>query len=171
MVLPLVLLAIPAALSGLLNSPWAGGAFGQFLAPEETAQEMSTAVALASSALALGGIGLAWLMYGAKVVSAARITNAFRPIHTLLENRYYLDHLYEDVLVRGVVLGVSNAIAVFDRRVVDGAVNGVGWLVRNVVGYAIDRTESGQQPNYALSIFAGVVVLAVAVIANQLGML
>ena len=136
---------------------------------QEAAEEMDLTIALVSSALALAGIGLAWLMYGAKVISAASLTNALRPVHQLLENRYYLDRLYEDVIVRGAVIGISNAIAVFDRTVVDGAVNGVGWLVRNVVGYAVDRTESGRAPNYALSIFAGVVVIAVAVLATQLG--
>src|SRR5512141_1127508 len=94
MVLPLVLLAIPAAVSGLLNSPWAGGAFGHFLAPHEAAEEMDLTIALVSSALALAGIGLAWLMYGAKVISASFVTLAFRPVYTLLENRYYLDRLY-----------------------------------------------------------------------------
>ena len=170
MVLPLVLLAIPAVVSGLLNSPLANGAFGHFLMPSEAAEPMNVTMALISTALALSGIGLAWLMYGAKVISASFLTLTFQPIYNLLENRYFMDRLYEDVIVRGIVIGFSNGIALFDKRVVDGAVNGVGWLVKNVVGYAVDRTESGRAPNYALSIFAGLVVIAVVVIANQLGM-
>ncbi len=78
--------------------------------------------------------------------------------------KYFLDDLYGWIVAR-VVLGLSNAFAWFDKRVIDGAVNGVAWLTSNVLGWAVDRSESGRAPNYALGIFAGIVVIAAAVLA------
>jgi NADH-quinone oxidoreductase subunit L len=49
----------------------------------------------------------------------------------LFENKYYLDYLYEEILVKEVLLGsVAFVTDLFDRYVVDGVVNGVARLAR-----------------------------------------
>ena len=50
----------------------------------------------------------------------------------MLLNKYYVDELYSAVFVEGPVLGkqMGTAMSTFDERVVDGGVNGAGWLTR-----------------------------------------
>ena len=50
----------------------------------------------------------------------------FRWVHTFLVNKYFLDHLYEKVIVRVVAYPISRAAYWFNQRVLDGIVNGVG---------------------------------------------
>jgi NADH-quinone oxidoreductase subunit L len=83
-------------------------------------------------------------------------------------NKYYLDDLY-NWLVGRVLMGLSDALAWFDRHVVDGAVNGVAWLAYSLVGWVLTRAESGRLPNYALVFFVGVILLAGAIVGTQLG--
>ena len=59
----------------------------------------------------------------------------------------------------GVVLG--NALWWFDARVIDGAVNGAGWLAQRY-GALLRRTQTGHVQNYALGMAAGLVVVLVA---------
>ena len=48
-------------------------------------------------------------------------------------NKYYVDDIYGLVLARGGVL-VANALWWFDAKVIDGAVNGAGWLAQRYGG-------------------------------------
>jgi NADH-quinone oxidoreductase subunit L len=64
------------------------------------------------------------------------------------------------VWARGGVL-VSNALWWFDSRVIDGAVNGAGWVARSIGGN-LRRTQTGRVQNYGLGIAAGLVVVVLA---------
>ena len=106
--------------------------------------------------------------------------------NTFLENKYYLDTLYTDIIVAdtkgplaraaywfnqnvldGIVDGaaaVSKKVSVFvyrdvDQLVVDGVVNGTG-LVSEESGQFLRRMQTGKVQQYAAILFAGVVVLA-----------
>jgi hypothetical protein len=114
------------------------------------------------------GILVAWGYYGAHWFSAAATARTIRPIYLLLVNKYYLDDLY-NWLVGRVLMGLSDALAWFDRHVVDGAVNGAAWLAYSLVGWVLTRAESGRLPNYALVFFVGVILLAGAIVGTQLG--
>ena len=46
----------------------------------------------------------------------------------------------------------------FDARIIDGAVNGVGWLVRET-GSGLRRLQTGFVRNYALGVVVGTVAL------------
>ncbi len=49
-----------------------------------------------------------------------------------LERGYYIDEIYDRVFVRGLALGGGRALSAIDSRIVDGGVNGAGWLTRAV---------------------------------------
>ena len=51
-------------------------------------------------------------------------------VHRVLLHKYYVDELYDAVFVEGPVMGKSlgTALSTFDQNVVDGGVNGAGWL-------------------------------------------
>jgi len=163
MTLPLLALVVPSALSGFVNI---GGGFSHLLngalpaemaAPHE--ETFSFGIAVSSLALAVAGIGFAWAIYGLRVVSADSLRRAFAPLHVLLVNRYYLDHMYEGVLVRRVLFGGIGFVADrFDRYVVDGAVNGVAWIALRG-GSTLRLLQVGQLQGYATFALAGLIVI------------
>jgi NADH-quinone oxidoreductase subunit L len=158
MSIPLIVLTIPAIFSGLVN---VNGQFAAFLG--EHYGGMNLTVASISSIVALAGILLAWAMYYAKIISPVAVAKAFGPLYTLVLNKYYLDYIYEDLIVRGFVIGVSNLAAAFNKYVVDGIVNLIGLLI-GWAGSAVRRLETGQMQNYGLAFFGGIFVIMVFLI-------
>ena len=142
MTVPLVILAIPAAISGwfwaAVPAHWFHIESGPLLFfrdffhlegiahhAEWTQEWQVTAMATTVGFL---GIGLGLLLY--KVVkpdTRAQWIKAGKPIYTLVKNKYYFDEAYDFVFVKGT-LACSKIIAWFDGAVVDGIVNGVGKL-------------------------------------------
>ena len=108
------------------------------------------------------------------------MARSFAPLHKLLLNKYFVDELYNATFIKGTMKS-SFGLWGFDRRVVDGAVNGSGWLTvflswvsglfdRYVVDGAVNlvgrssekssfvfrRVQTGLIQNYALLMLAGV---------------
>ena len=111
--------------------------------------------------VALAGIGLAYAIYHKKWISAEKLGQTFRPIHTLLSRKYYFDELYEKIFVIGILQnGINYVIELFDTYVVDGTVNGVGGLSM-AVGKGLRKIETGQLQLYGLAIAAGVIIIVV----------
>jgi len=168
MTVPLIVLAALTWVAGLaLGVPSAHGtAFARFLAPvlpiHETGQGGGVAFALAifSALVAIGGVLLAWVMYGLRPVRGEAIGVARNPVHALLLKKYYVDELYDAVFVQPLIRLSQWCARAFDLAVIDGIVNGVARLV---VAWAagMRRIQTGFVMNYALGILVG----AVAVIA------
>jgi NADH-quinone oxidoreductase subunit L len=81
-------------------------------------------------------------------------------------NKYYVDDIYQLVFARGGVL-VSEALWWFDARIIDGAVNGAGWLSQRIGG-ALRKIQTGRVENYGLGMAAGlaIVLLVYTVVAR-----
>jgi NADH-quinone oxidoreductase subunit L len=135
MTVPLMILGAFTLISGL--SVYAMGGFGNLIfAPGGRAVYALPLIGVPVSdylleALSLGaalaGVALAWLVYAKKSIPAERFTKgptgAF--VHKMLSNRYWIDNVYDAFGAR-VYAGFARAMDWFDRRVVDGIVNGVG---------------------------------------------
>ncbi len=83
----------------------------------------------ASLVVALGGLGLGWLVYGRKPLTAGQADplRVFGPIYTLLENKYYFDELYDFLFVRPSRWIASVLVyQVIDRGLIDGTLHGIG---------------------------------------------
>ncbi len=149
MTVPLTLLAIGSALAGWLGTPklWNLGesfrAFEIWLEPvfasaavgaAHEGAEHSTGVEWGlmclSVAIAIAGIALARYLYCIRAEIPDRIEARFKPLHTLLYNKWYVDELYDFLFVNGLCKGGGLLLGSFDRNVVDGGVNGAGWLTR-----------------------------------------
>jgi len=165
MAAPLILLAVPSVLSGFWGSPLTGNGFAAFLEGHTEAAHVDVAVMAASALVALAGIGLAWLMYGAKTLAPERVSAWFGPAYQVLYHRYWVDELYGGI-VRVVVLGGARLLRLFDERVVDGAVNGVAALTRSV-GSALRQLQTGRLQSYGWAMYAGAVVIAAVVLATE----
>jgi NADH-quinone oxidoreductase subunit L len=81
--------------------------------------------------LTMAGIGIlvAFATYSWKRIDADAVARALAPVHRFLLNKWYFDEVYRAVVVDGV-LGLSRLLRWFDDTVIDGAVNGAGWITR-----------------------------------------
>jgi NADH-quinone oxidoreductase subunit L len=171
MVGPMLLLAVLAIFSGLWN---VNGAFGALMGHGETRDFMDGFIGIFSHTLpwvslltAGSGIFLAYAMYGKKWVSAEKVGSAFKPLYTLFSHKYWLDELYEDIIVRKVLLnGLFASLQLFDSKVVDGAVNGVANSAI-ATGKAVRQAQTGQLQLYG--IFIGIGVLAIILVIYFFG--
>jgi NADH-quinone oxidoreductase subunit L len=168
MTLPLLILAVPAVVAGFLNAgvgpfhTWfaelVNGGLPEF-AREEIHGGIDWTVAIVSSALAVLGIVSALAVYG----FGARVRvglGPLRPVYALLANRYFLDDLYERVIVGGIFYkGICGLASFIDTRLIDGIVNGAAWVAR-WVGRGFNRVQSGQEQAYGFVLVGGLVVIA-----------
>ncbi|HTP58779.1 MAG TPA: NADH-quinone oxidoreductase subunit L, partial [Spirochaetia bacterium] len=99
MTIPLLVLAAFSVVVGMVGSPWFARAFrfsfGSFIffgRPEAARVDVLTAAI--STGLAAGGVLLAWLFYGVRVLSARRLASALGPVYRLLERKLYIDEIY-----------------------------------------------------------------------------
>ncbi|HJM88565.1 MAG TPA: NADH-quinone oxidoreductase subunit L [Dehalococcoidia bacterium] len=158
---PLAILAVPAIGIGWVNL---GGDFGVFVQGALPHVEhpfefhIDSFVLAVSTVFALGGIGLAAAIYYARQPKAEVLLDRLAPVHSVVENKYYMDTIAETVLVRRVLLGgVGASASLFDRYVVDGVVNGIGLATRTA-GDAARRVQTGQMQAYTSLMLIGVVV-------------
>ena len=87
----------------------------------------------------------------------------FGPLYNLVSRKYYFDELYENIIVKMVLLkNLFTGFLTFDSRGVDGAVNGVADVVMGG-GRAIRRAQTGQLQLYGLFIGIGVVIISLCV--------
>ncbi|MDX2154715.1 MAG: NADH-quinone oxidoreductase subunit L [Bryobacteraceae bacterium] len=146
MTVPLSVLALLSILGGWIGVPKLWSMFGEgfrafehWLAPvfathgAEAAHEAAhhdTSIEWLlmglSVAIGIGGILLARYLY---LLKPSAIPNA-PALHKVLYNKWYVDELYDFLFVNGMAKGGGTALARFDQRVVDGGVNGAGWLTR-----------------------------------------
>ena len=112
-----------------------------------------------SSGIALAGIGIAAYFFLRNRRAADAMAERFRPIYTLLLNKYYVDEIYDATIVQPIKL--ISTVALWkgaDAGLIDGAVNGVGQFVRGTSG-VLRRVQTGSIRAYAASLFLGVVVI------------
>ena len=154
MTIPLVILAILAAVLGFVGSPWLAKDIHTFLEPTVArATEINISMLLQSNGLAIAGILSAYLVY--KRSSATDpLRRMLGPIHTALAHRLYVDEFYM-LIIRGAFFTTGVAVAWFDRHVVDGVVNLVGGASQ-AGGAALRKTLTGKVQSYALIVLCAV---------------
>ena len=113
------------------------------------------AIAGISTAAAVGGSLLGLAVYGLRRDKSREPLLLLGRVHTLLSEKYYVDALYEGLIVRRsfyrVFAGLTNWL---DRRIVDGFVDLVGWFFRNI-GSAVGRLQTGQTQACATAVALG----------------
>jgi NADH-quinone oxidoreductase subunit L len=197
---PLIVLAVASVGAGFLNAqPLGIEKFRDWFEagvslPALQHADFDTIKAVISVGIAVIGIGIAaYLWFQREELGPFRgftqRNAAARAGYRFLENKYYLDDLYENVIVGGikgpvarasywinqhVIDGVVNAIGrgtavaaretydVIDQKVVDGAVNGLAETTGETGGL-LRYVQSGRVQRYALTLFAAVGALSLAI--------
>ena len=117
--------------------------------------DFSWAMAGISTAAAAGGALAGLMVYGLRRDQSREPLRILGPIHTLLSQKYYVDALYENLIVRQSFYRVFAAFANWlDRRFVDGIIDLLGWFFRNI-GTAVARLQTGQVQAYGTAIALG----------------
>ena len=172
MVVPMAILSVLAIGSWFINNPethWFTDLLKPLGAHVEEIQIIPAAIGLVAGLL---GIGVATVLYRGGATSAPSISRPLAPITALLTRKYFMDELYEGVVIRWLMYGrVWRFFAWFDsdRGVVDRAVNTLGLFGRNV-GKGMRVIENGQlQTSLAALSIGAVVIVAVYVAWGGLG--
>jgi len=109
--------------------------------------------------LAIAGVALSYYMYMVNPALPAAIKRAFQPIYTLLDNKYYLDWINENIIARGARgLGIAFWKG-GDEALIDGAVVNGSWKLVGRIGSVVRWLQSGYLYHYALFMILGVFAL------------
>jgi len=200
----LVILAGLAVIGGWVGWPGALGGphptlFQRWLAPvllpidghafnfHEASHALEWTLMAVSVGVALLGWFFARRFYGLDphFATPKRLAQKFAFAHRVLENKWYVDELYNKTVIGGtlafsralwwfdtwIVDGLVNGTRHFtvfvlghgsntlDKYVVDGAVNGVAWSAKGG-SMMLRRVQSGLVQNYALIMGGGIVLIA-----------
>ena len=152
--------------------------------------------------VALGGLislGLSLAVFGKRknpfslLVGLTQRNKVAGGIHNFLVNKLYLDHLYENIIVRWVAHPLSRAAYWVNQNVIDATVNGAGkagrntgdWVYRNIdqrvvdgavnasglaaseSGHALQPIQSGKVNQYGALLFGAAAVAAIVLIITN----
>jgi NADH-quinone oxidoreductase subunit L len=125
---------------------------------------------LVSTTLAVIGVVVAWRLFGVdwwvfrhapepeRVTRLANANGATRFLYRASLNKWWFDDLYDLLFIR-IGGRVAAGMWWFDRRIIDGTVNGVGAVVTGG-GRGLRHVQTGRVQNYALGIAIGLLVMA-----------
>jgi NADH-quinone oxidoreductase subunit L len=181
MTLPLVLLAIPSIFIGMfLGLPFGNSRISQWLEPIFKASEdylhgtpaefqlagIDGVLILVSVGAATLGLVLGIWLFGAFRARGRQATvdgivarnRGTRFLYRASLNKWWFDELNDLLFIR-IGGRVAASLWWFDRRIIDGTVNGVGSVTRGAGG-GLRRIQTGRVQNYALGIAIGLIVMA-----------
>jgi len=173
---PLILLAIPSVVIGFMTiQPMLFGEFfkdaifidaekhaGMKILTEAFHGPVAMALHAVSTApfwLALAGVVVAWYMYLINPAVPAAIGRALRPLVVLLENKYYMDWINENILARGARALGSGLWKVGDRTLIDGLLVNGSWKLVGMVSNWTRKLQTGYLYHYALVMILGIFLL------------
>ncbi|MFP3913424.1 MAG: NADH-quinone oxidoreductase subunit L [Actinomycetota bacterium] len=175
MTIPLLVLAALTVVGGLVNTPFRF-TLEHFLEPAFEGVDLQHApegwgmfllLAGLGTLAGVAGIAAGWLAYNRPPQAWRRFQEGFGRLWAAWENAYWVDDLYGRVVVLPGRKGSEFAAFEVDARVVDGAVNGVGVVFRRL-GDLLRRSQTGYVRNYGAGFVAGLLVLAIWLIARGL---
>jgi NADH-quinone oxidoreductase subunit L len=194
MTAPLMILAIFALIGGFANAPFLGNPLHRFMGEVHGASGVvqsavvpfSLAVAGISTVLALAGLLGGWAVYrNYRLGEVEPFQRWLGPVFTLLRNKYYVDELYQLIIIRPTVWLADQAFNFDNRWVIDPLVDLVGKVGRvasdvslrfdivvvdtglvegtakalNAFGGWLRQTQTGRAQNYLLVVAVTVLLL------------
>jgi NADH-quinone oxidoreductase subunit L len=124
-------------------SPWGGG---------------EVAWAIIALVLAVGSILVTARVVGGWKTVPAKDSAAPTGLRRLLYNKWYVDELYDTIIVQPVLRASRLLWRFIDDGLIDRTVNGVGQLARGI-GWVGSRFQTGQLNTYAFMLVVGVLLI------------
>jgi NADH-quinone oxidoreductase subunit L len=127
------------------------------VSPTNWQEAVSSVLALA---LGLAGVGVAWMIYGARRWTVPRAAFWRRT----LERKFYFDELYDSLFYRPSAWTARALAAVIERPLILGSGSEIGEETRDLGG-VFARLQTGLIRTYALAIASSLAVLAIVFVA------
>ncbi len=158
MTIPLIVLAIMSIVGGFIP-------FSEFITADKSGFEAHLNYPLAAIAVSVGLIGiiLAWIFYKKENDLALRFSNAFGMFYKWTFHKFYFDEVYMFVTKKIIFKRISAPIAFFDKKYVDGTMEGIGNKTV-LISEKIKGMQSGRFQVYAFFFIGGTVVIALVFI-------
>jgi NADH-quinone oxidoreductase subunit L len=154
MMMPLVLLAVGAAVAGFIP-------FGHFVSSDgkrlETAFHLQFSIA--PVVLGLAGILIAMWMYKKQNDKPEKLAAALSGLYKAAYHKFYIDEIYTFITQKIIFNLIGRPAAWFDKNVVDGMINATGNGTKDI-SESIKGLQSGKVQSYAIYFLAGVIGLA-----------
>jgi NADH-quinone oxidoreductase subunit L len=181
MTVPLIFLAILSTVGGWAAAPHLVGGtdyFEKFLhpvfamyapagveGPPEAVEAPGTMLFHALTGwpviIALAGLLIAWWFYIKSPQTPKKLAESLRGPYTLVLHKYYVDELYNAVIIQPLLWISTNVLwHVVDEGVIDGTVNGVARVSRDT-GSELREIQSGNARSYATWVVIGAVGVTV----------
>jgi NADH-quinone oxidoreductase subunit L len=163
--IPVGVLTVLAAVGGFLQfanlwtpvTNWLEPVARPVVEASGTQEAVSSVIAVV---LGAAGIGVAWVLYGARTSEVPRIAWA----QTLLERKFYFDDAYDIAFYRPAVFVAKGLARWIERPLVFGSVRELAAGV-GLIGRDTSRIQTGLVRTYALAIAASVAVVTVVFVA------
>jgi NADH-quinone oxidoreductase subunit L len=153
MKLPLLLLALAAVGVGFI--PFAH--YVSINGGEEISIPLSFSIA--PVLLAIAGIGLAYILYYKENERPQKLATALGGFYKTVKQKFYFDEVYLFVTKKILFNGIAKPAAWIDKHLVDGTMNGLGWVTTRVSA-GIKSWQSGSIQGYLIYFFGGIIALA-----------
>jgi NADH-quinone oxidoreductase subunit L len=173
MTVPLMVLAVLSVIGGYVGIPYAlGGSnrfegflssvFGHGQTESHGAAHHIPPAEYYLMIISVAVVGIAILIahrfYIRNLKIPKRLAQRFNFGYRMLLNKYYIDELYDKVIVNPLLNLALLLWKKFDVLVIDGAANGIAFLTK-WVGSVVRKTETGYLRNYALSLIFGAMLI------------
>ena len=170
---------------------------GVCFAPQLQHAPFKWSKAMMSMVIVFLGVALSWILSSLlftkrdpRLVGLTQRVKVLGVGHRFLVNKYYLDDLYEKIIVRGVAYPISSAAYWFNQNILDGILHSIsnltrklsGWVYKNIdqrvvdgtvnnsatftknVGTAAQPTQSGKVSQYGALLFSAAAVASLVLV-------
>jgi NADH-quinone oxidoreductase subunit L len=172
MTIPLVILAVLSLVGGLVQLPHIFGGhdyLNQFLAPAVPAAEHNDPnLATKEYALLIATVvGLLIIFITTrKLFAVDRFNGQYSGIRKVLANKWYVDEFYDNIIVKPLDALARFFKNIFEKNIIDGAVNGVGRLMQ-YSSRQVRLLQNGQVGSYILVMVLSLVVVVLLLWKQQ----
>ncbi|GAA4312351.1 NADH-quinone oxidoreductase subunit L [Nibribacter koreensis] len=176
MTIPLIILAILSTIGGFMGLPAVfsqNHMLGNFLSPiyelarravpsafeaHHLSHETEYMLMAVSVAVAVVAIILAYMIYGKKKSIPAEEGATLSPLHKLVYNKYYVDELYDAIIVKPVMAMSTGLHRFVEKGLIDPIVNGFGKATLGG-GRTLRFVQSGATGSYILMMVLGIALI------------
>ena len=171
MTIPMILLSIGSVTTGFIF--YSGDRIKNFLAPvvdkdhHEHETELLAPIVVTGLAMTAVAIGVSFAVakYGRKAIPVSAPTDV--TVWTKVARRDLLQDDFNEAVFMRPGQSLTRVLAFLDKRVVDGAVSGVGAMTLRLAG-DLRKTQTGYVRSYALLILLGTVAILTAILVVTL---
>ncbi|TSA38483.1 MAG: NADH-quinone oxidoreductase subunit L [Porphyromonadaceae bacterium] len=153
MTIPLMILALGSVFAGYIP-------FSKLVTSDSMPFEshMDFGIAIPSVLIGLTGILIAWILYKKESKIPERISKSLGGFYQAVYHKFYIDEVYMFITKKIIFNCIARPVAWFDRHIVDGTMNGIGWITvtssRNIKGM-----QSGNLPQYGMVFVLSAIIL------------